>query len=330
MINTIESFIKNQRLISKGDRVLVAVSGGPDSTALLLILYELRYKLGIELSVAHLDHQLRKNSSRDLKHVRKLSDSLGLAFLSDTVPIRALTKNRSLEEAARDIRFEFLAKAAKQLKANVIALGHTEDDLAETVLMRIIRGSGLSGLNAILPMRRMHNMSFIRPLLTTSKKDILKFLRARKTKFCIDSSNASLKFFRNRVRRKLIPVLEKDFNPNIKKALVRLSQSTTLDYQYLAKQARLAFPQRTHVKQEHHRTRLNLSNLKKIHPSLQRMVMRAAVEDLAGSTRRLTYNHISEIEHQMNKGPIGTIVHLPKGIRVTKKRASLVFERYGG
>jgi tRNA(Ile)-lysidine synthase len=214
-----------QRLVAgrKVTKVVVAVSGGLDSQVLLSLLFDLSKDLDIELHVAHLDHQLRRQATMDACFVRLRAAELGLSCTSGKTDIRgqAHEQGLSLEEAARKARFIFLDEVAQKIGAQTIALGHHADDQAETVLLRLLRGSGSTGLGA---MGEFRDKRYIRPLLSLAKEDLEAYAAERSLAFREDDSNLNLKFSRNRVRHKLIPQLKRDFNPGIVQVLERTAK----------------------------------------------------------------------------------------------------------
>jgi len=311
--------IKKYNLIKKGDKVVVAVSGGPDSLALLYLLKDLSRELKITLHIAHLDHMLRRDSRLDRKFVEGLAKRLKIPITAAGINVRELAKKGSLEEIARNARLGFLFKVAKDVKAAKIALGHNLDDQAETVLMRILRGAGLYGLSGILPKRNIAGFSVIRPLIEVRRKGIEAFLKRRRIKPRIDASNSKDLYFRNRLRNGLIPLLEKEYNKNIKEVLSNMAESLAYDYDYLNRIAFLAL-KRLGI-------RINLKKFLKLHPAIQRLVLRLNIARLQGDTRRLTFQHIRELEDLILNRPINSIVDLPKGISVIKKKKQLCFYR---
>lgn len=172
--------IKRCNLIRQNDKIVVGVSGGPDSVALLYILNFLKNELKITLHVAHLDHMLRKDSHQDRIFVENLAKKLKLPVTSTDINVKAIAKRGSIEEICRNVRLGFLFKVAKDINADKIALGHNLDDQAETILMRIIRGTGLHGLSGILPKRQIYGYTIIRPLIEIKRKEIEAFLKKKR------------------------------------------------------------------------------------------------------------------------------------------------------
>lgn len=309
--------IRVNNLIKDSDRVVVAVSGGPDSVALLYLLNDLKKELRLKLYVAHLDHRLRRNSFKDAEFVQGLAGRLGLPVTIGRINVKAFAKKGSVEEIARNQRLEFLFKVAKANQAKKIALAHNLDDQVETVLMRILRGTGLYGLAGILPKRTIAGFQIIRPLIEVSRQEIEAFLRQKRVTARIDLSNYKDIYFRNKIRHKLLPLLQKEYNKNIKEVLANLAQSAGNDYEYLAQIAE--------KKSKGMRCKLSVNKLLKMHPALRRLVIRQAIKNTQGSTRRIEFKHIKEIEDLLTSRPDKSIVNLPKNTCVAKRKSYLKF-----
>lgn len=222
---TIEKF----GLLQRGNSVLVALSGGPDSVALLCLLIRLKDKYGIKLAAAHLDHAIRKESSEDRDFCRKLCQKLGIEFHSKRIDVRksAAESKASLEEAGRNARYAYLNLLADRFDYDCIATGHTADDNVETVIFNLARGTGLAGLGGIPPKRDR----IIRPLIEIRKKEILRWLKAKNIGYRIDKTNRSLKYARNRIRSKIVPQLEmlnKSVSENIARSAAIISDAIRL------------------------------------------------------------------------------------------------------
>jgi len=244
MLDAVRQYIQRHRLIQPGDRVCVAVSGGADSVALLLALIDLRNDLGIVLSVAHFNHGIRgAEADADQQFVASLARSHKLEFHSATgdAPTRAKLNRESLETAARELRYEFFRRLSAEGKASKIALAHTMDDQAETVLMRFLRGAGTKGLAGIYPAKSENEAIFIRPLLETRRPEIEDFLRARKQPWREDSTNADTIHTRNKVRHELLPAL-REFNPAIVEALARTAEVARAEEDYWQAEADRLLP----------------------------------------------------------------------------------------
>ncbi len=319
LTDKVKDTIKKYGLIRKGEKIVIGVSGGPDSVALTFVLNKLKDEFKLKLYIEHLDHMLRKGSAKDAAFVKGLADKLKIPVEVNRINIKALAKKGSLEEIARNVRLGFLFGTARKVKAKKIALGHTVDDQAETVLMRILRGTGLYGLAGILPKRNIAGYELIRPLIEVRRKEIESYLKRKKISPCIDASNSEDIYFRNKVRNNLLPLLETKYNPNIKELLANMAQSAGYDYDYLCAAAGRSL--------KWGKNRIPLNKLNRMHPALRRIVIRKTISRLKGNTRRLTFRHISEIEEMILNRPVNSIVDLPQNISAAKKKRHLWFYR---
>lgn len=225
MIEKLLRYIREQQLIAAGDRVAVAVSGGADSMALLRLLLEARQELGMVVSVAHFNHRIRGvEADQDEQFVRSVAQQFDLQFHSGSgdVPAHAQEKKLSLETAARELRHAWFATLLQEGCADKIATAHTEDDQAETVLMRVIRGTGTRGLAGIAPWQK--DKGLIRPLLPVTRKEIENYLQHLGQPWREDQSNQDLRHSRNRIRHDLLPLLQRDYNPAVRETLADLAE----------------------------------------------------------------------------------------------------------
>lgn len=225
LLSQVEETLQKHKMLSPRETLLVACSGGADSTALFHLLRELAPRWGIRLRLVHFDHALRKGSERDFQFVKTLARRFHLPFYGVRAKIRVDRKGLSPEENARAMRYDFFEKIAKKSGIRKIALAHHKDDQAETVLMRLIQGTGLRGLQGIRPVIRVKGMTLIRPLIELSRREIREFLRKHSISYREDRTNRSKRFLRNRIRNRLLPLLEKEFNPKIRESLSRLAQT---------------------------------------------------------------------------------------------------------
>ncbi|MFA5145119.1 MAG: tRNA lysidine(34) synthetase TilS [Candidatus Omnitrophota bacterium] len=317
ILKKVTDTIQKYGLIHKGEKIVVGVSGGPDSVTLLYLLNSLTGELGITLRIAHLDHMLRKDSSKDKEFVERLSEKLKIPMTAARINIKEIAKKGSLEEIGRNARLGFLFKTARDTGARKIALGHNLDDQAETVLMRILRGTGLYGLSAMLPKKDIAGYQIVRPLIEISREEIEAFLRKKRIKPRIDLSNLEDIYCRNRIRNNLMPLLEKGYNKNIKQVLAAMAQSLAYDYDYLQGMAQ--------KRMKGMKTRLSLKKLSSLHPAIRRLILRQAITGIKGNTRRITFQHIKEIEDLIANRPVNSIVDLPRDISVIKQKAHLFF-----
>lgn len=334
MKNLLESFEKTNRrenLIQKNDRILVALSGGPDSTALLWILGALRRKFNLKIFAGHLNHgYLAKKSGEYERVARAQARDLGIPFHSKKIRVRksARSSGRSVEEAGRIARYDFLTKLAKKISADKIATAHTLDDQAETVLLNLVRGSGIRGLSGIPIRRPVGDRVIIRPFLFTAKKDILAFLHKYKHPYAVDPTNAQLDFTRNYVRHRLLPSLSKKMNPQTIKHLGRLASAAAEINSFVASQARAAL--RSHTAQKGLRkTILRIPGFLKLDTCLQKEVLFLALERLRGNRLQLGFEHLDSILQLAQTGENGSALDLPGALRVQRNFQTLSLEKKG-
>jgi len=313
--------IQRLELVRPVERLVLAVSGGPDSLALLHVMCALREHLGAWLCVATLDHMMRPESAEDAAFVCRQAEALGLLCVREQrdVPTYARTHRLSLEEAAREVRYRFLAEVAGAVNATAVATGHTADDQAETVLMHFLRGAGLSGLKGMLPRRPMDiavregppppvRPDLVRPLLFTPRSDILAYLERRGVTPRFDRSNLDTTFFRNRLRHELLPLLEQ-YQPNIRRLLARTAETLAVDWDYLQQQTEAAWQALAHCEADH--VRFPRQAFLEYHPAIQRGLVRRAVRRLRPLLRDVGWEHVVEAVRLAREGRTGTRATLP-------------------
>lgn len=316
ILRNVKNIIGASRTVSCGDTVIVGVSGGPDSVALLHILTALRHELGLSLHVAHFNHGWRKSAKRDEDFVRRLAGAWGLPCSCVRVSRRLVKTATSLEERGREQRLQFFQRLAKKIHARAILLGHTQDDLVETVLMHILRGSGLQGMRGILAHRQIQGTHLIRPLLGMTKRDILEYLKRKGIRHRQDPTNQRAHFFRNRIRLELLPLLEKKYNFGIRTILANLADTASADYDYLEGEAKRVFERMAKYVPNKGIVRLNRKALMRQPEAIKRMLVRLAVERVQSNMNRLTLAHMRAIEDILSQENICSIVHFPGRIRV--------------
>ena len=303
LAQSVLQFIRRQQLLKAGDRVAVAVSGGADSVALLRVLLELRKELGIVLAVVHFNHCLRGvDGDTDEQFVADLAQRIKLEFRRDSGDVKAFAsaKHLSVEAAARKLRYEFFARLLADGFVNRIATGHTLDDQAETVLMRVVRGAGTRGLAGIYPRLSIgrgspvaggREPSVVRPLLAVRRKELEAYLRSFEQPWREDGSNRDLRFARNRVRHGILPRLERSLNPAVREALAETAEIARAEEEYWGGLIADILPGLFRGRRDAGAT-LNLTALLALPLALQRRVVRAAFEAL-GVT--LEFKHVEEV-----------------------------------
>ncbi len=298
-----------------GRKLLVAVSGGPDSMALLHALWRLSDEHRLTLYGAHLNHLLRgEESDADAKFVADTFRRLGIDYTLDSSDVAEYRRRHrlSLEDAARRVRYAFLVDAASKHGADAIALGHTADDQAETVLMHIIRGSGLDGLRGMQALDRRQvnskSMTLFRPLLGISRAETQAYCDALDLQPRIDVSNSSPEFLRNRIRLELVPLLEQ-LNPSIQSALIRLAKNATQDSEFIRERSDEVWRDVTRLKQTADGEALILDTLRLVeeHPAIQSVVLRRGIITVGGEAAQ---RHVLDMMRLMGGAP-GKTLNLP-------------------
>jgi tRNA(Ile)-lysidine synthase len=344
--------LKKKEMMRPGDRVGVAVSGGADSVALLLLLVELREKLGIIPNVVHFNHKLRgKASDADEKFAAKLAAKHGLEFHSASLDVakKAKKERANLEDAARRARYDYFRSLVESGTCARIAVAHTADDQAETALAHILRGTGLAGLGGIHPIAG----AVIRPLLSVRRSELRRFLRGRKQTWREDATNRDTKRMRARIRRKLLPLLQKQFQPAIVEHLATLAGLAREDEAFLdaiAEERLRALTQKSgegaqiavdDLFEPWKKREFNAENTEDTEDSektewtiaLSKRMVRRIVENFKPREGQLGARHVEAVLELARRGQSGSSLALPGGVEVRKERDALVFhaiENAGG
>src|SRR5215831_1418774 len=314
-----------------GDKVVVAVSGGADSVALLLALDELvrAGKIQTEIVLAHLNHKLRQAAATDARWVESLAKQLGhrVVVSEADVNTRARKSNDNLEQAARRLRYEFLGKVARSNGANLVLTGHTMNDQAETVLLNLIRGSGSDGLRGIEPLRRLVSGGEIilaRPLVSwASRADTESYCRRRSISYREDVMNLDESFARVRVRRQLLPLLEQ-FNPRFIQSVTRSAQILREDNVALDAAAARLLELSAHTRLREGEFKSLRGDLLRAAPAaLRRRALRLWLGDQRGHLRRIEHAHIIAIEKLLLSNKSGRVVELPGGAQAFRQNSML-------
>ena len=324
----VKSTIKKYNLLQNGDRVLVGLSGGVDSVVLLHTLLALKVGYSLELYVAHLDHMFRGEESRgDRRFCEAMTERLNLDIVCGEIDCPKIAKEKgiSLEEAARFERYDFFRRTARVKGTEKIAIAHNEDDQAETVLMRAIRGTGIAGLGGMAPLKKMRGFTVIRPLIEISRKEIEDFMRDNNLGFRHDPSNDKLIFTRNKIRHELIPYLEKNFNPNIKEVLANMAENLRPENEFLDKFSKRKY-RAISKRNKDGEIVIEIKKIKRQAEAIRKRILRNALEELKGDLRRFTYQHWREMEELLNNRPLNSIVDLPGGFKVIKRKKTLIME----
>lgn len=325
------------RLPVSGETIVVAVSGGADSTALLLAIEELKsqHQLYVEVCVAHLDHRLRKSSAKDAKWVSELAAKLGFRAVigRSKVAEEARADRENLEQAARNARYAFLERTAKRLAAKYVLTGHTMDDQAETVLLRLMRGSagnGLGGMETLRPLAKNSSIKLARPILWARRIETEDYCRQRRTQFLSDEMNDDPAFARVRVRQQLLPLMQ-SFNNRVVEALSRTAAQLREDGAVLFSDSGALLRQAVVSNQQDETAApaLDVKVLTNAPPALRRRALREWLSEARGSARRLEMVHLVAVEKLLEGNAGGRVVELPQGGKVRRRRNRLEFEFEG-
>jgi tRNA(Ile)-lysidine synthase len=319
LLTTVKEIIRKYSLLTPGDRVLVAVSGGPDSVCLLNVLHTLTRDFGLSLHVAHLDHMFRaKESADEALFVADLARTLGVPATIEQIDVPAFCHMRGLssQAGAREVRYEFLTRVALETKADRIATGHTASDQAETFLMRLLRGAGRSGLSAIPPKRE----NIIRPLINSTREEVLAYLRTNGIAFKTDPSNAKPLYTRNRVRLELMPIL-KQFNPRIEETLA--TEAGLLRDEDIAIDGHLESIAQTVFVQEETALTIRQDVFQTQPHAFQLRLLRKALSRMGAGTGSVSSIQCDEIIAFMTAAQTGRSMRLPQGLAIER-----VYDRF--
>lgn len=321
MLEKVRQTILERRLLARGERLLVGVSGGPDSVALLDALAALAPEFGWKLRVAHFNHQLRgTDADADEAFVRELAAGYGLALSAGRGDVRAFaaTQKLSIEDAARRLRHGFFQDTARALGLSKLALGHTADDQVETLLQRLLRGAGTRGLAAIRAASQLGALTVARPLLDVWKTEVLDYAGQRGLKFRQDASNQDPQFQRNRIRHELIPALERDYNPAIKALLHQTAEMLAAEDEWLEAEA----ARRT---EDRGREVLAVERLLREHVAVQRRaIYRWLLANNAGAA--VDFETVEALRRMAASGQPESMM-LAGGVRAARKGEQLALER---
>jgi len=316
----VRSISHQHDLWSVDSKIILGISGGPDSICLLNIFLKLQKAYLLEFRIAHVNYGLRgKDSDADEKFVRALAKkhNLKITVFNAQPPKSAeadtfsLSRERGIrkipsENELRNVRYDFFEKIRQENNFDLIAVAHNQDDQAETFLMRLLRGSGLNGLRAM----KFKNGNVIRPLLATSRKEIMEYLKDSGLKYRTDRTNRTNLFLRNKVRNKLIPYLEKNFNPNIKKTLSDATLNIADDYSLLET-----------ITEENYIRHGNLSakRLLALHPALQKRILLKTISAIKNDLKNIGSSHIEEMLKALRSTKGKNQVVLFQGLKMMRK-----------
>lgn len=318
VLNTINKY----NMIQSGDGIVIGVSGGPDSMALLNILNNLKEKLNIKLYVAHINHSIRKEADEETEYVKDFCKKIDVEFFAKKVKVEEIAKELKMgtEEAGRNIRYEFFEEVAHKVGANKIATAHNLNDNAETVLMNITRGTSVSGLKGI---DKVRDGKYIRPIIECSRAEIEDYCKEKNLNPRYDKSNNENIYTRNKIRNLLIPFLQKEFNPNIVEGINRLSQIATEEEQFINKV----------VENEYEKLQiavdntiiLNLKEFNKLDYVIKSKLILYTISKVYGKTSGIEKKHIDDIIKLCDNNIGNKYLTPQKGIKIYVKKGKIFF-----
>ena len=293
MNNKVIETIKKYNLIEQGDKIVLGVSGGPDSISMLNILNEIKDEYKFEIYVAHINHMIREEAEDDEKYVQNYCEKNNIQYFIKRVDVQQIanTKKIGTEEAGRKIRYEFFEEVMQKVGANKIAIAHNKNDKIETVIMNLLRGSGISGLKGIEPIR---DNKYIRPLIECERQEIEQYCEQHKLDPRIDKTNFENDYTRNKIRNIVIPYIKDEFNPNIIQTIDRLSQVATDESDYIELQASKIY-QKLLIERTENQIILKLKEFNEQEKVIKNRIILLATKQLMGSTQGIEKIHIEDI-----------------------------------
>lgn len=324
--------IKKYNLISNGDKIVVAVSGGPDSMCLLNILKNLRQKFNIELFVAHINHMIREEADSETEYVKNYCEKNNIKCFIKRANVLEMAKEqkKGTEEMGRIVRYDFFEYVANEVSANKIAIAHTENDNAETILMNLMRGASLEGLKGIEPIRG----KYIRPLIECNREEIEKYCEINKLDPKFDKTNNDNTYTRNKIRNLLIPYIKKEFNPNIIETLNRLAVLARQDATYFNKIVKESYADillheninNLNENLEKHII-LDLKKFNKLEYVIKSRVLLYSINKLLGTTKGIEKINIEDMIKLCEKN-IGNKYLIPnKNVKIYVKKGKIFFTK---
>jgi len=317
----IKKWLKKQRLVKNGDSITVAVSGGPDSMAMLTIIKEFAPSMDLHISAAHLNHRIRPEAENEAALVSDYCEELDIPLRigESNVPTEAESSGKGLEETARELRYSFLTEAAKHFAADSVALGHNLNDQAETVLHHVIRGSGITGLAGIQPRRGI----FIRPLLCCGRDEIEEYIEENEIPFAVDRSNFDESYLRNRIRNSLLPDLEADYNPSISDSLARLAENIS----EMITSAKDGISSLITLQMKDDAVSIPMERVNNLSDFNIYMLTDAVLEKFFNVHQDILKCHFDAVKSLIRNSTSGKGITLPHGITIQRDQVSLRFYR---
>ena len=323
MIKKVLETIKKYNLIENGDRIVLGVSGGPDSITMLDILRQLREELEFEIVVAHINHMIREEAIEDEKYVQEYCKKNNIECYIKRIDVEKIanTKKIGTEEAGRKVRYEFFEEILQKTGSNKIGIAHNKNDKIETIIMHILRGSGISGLKGIEPKR---DNKYIRPLIECERSEIEQYCEENKLEPRIDKTNFENEYTRNKIRNIVIPYIKKEFNPNIIETMNRLSELITEEDNYLEKETQKIY-NKILLEKNDKQIILKLKEFNEQETVIKNRIIILATKNLFGSSEGIEKIHIQDLIKLCNNN-IGNKYLTPnKNLKVLVKNRKIFF-----
>ncbi len=314
----VKKTIADKSLVADGDFVLVALSGGADSVCLLGVLCRLKEQLNISVAAAHLNHMIRgEEAERDMEYAKKLCSGLGITLHTKSVNVPELAAKQGISEelAGRNARYDFFKELSAEFGYNKIATAHNRNDRAETVLMRIMRGTGIDGLCGI---KYKREDGVIRPVLDVERADIEAYCAENGLEYCVDSTNLSNDYTRNKIRNELIPFIEQGFNPGITDTLCALADNSLEDAEFINGYAKRLYKRINSPMPKRYPNLVDIETLKAVDDSICTRLIRIALRDKMGDAYNPGRTHIDLIKNLLDK-ETGACAELPDGLKAYVK-----------
>ena len=320
VIETIEKY----NLIKSGDKIVLGVSGGPDSITMLDILKDLKETMNFEIYVVHVNHMIRgQDAINDQKYVENYCNKNNIEFYTKAIDVQEIAKSKKIgvEEAGRIARYEAFEEILKKTNSNKIATAHNKNDKVETIIMHILRGSGVSGLKGISPIR---DNKFIKPLIECSREEIEKYCEINKLNPCIDKTNFENSYTRNKIRNIVIPYIKEQFNPNIVETIERLSEVISSEDEYISEITQKEYEKLLISKQEN-QIEIKLKEFNILDNVIKSRLILLVVKNIFGSIQGIEKINIVDII-KLCKNNIGNKFLLPnKNLKVMIKDKKIYF-----
>jgi len=326
VLNTIHKF----NLIQNGDKIVLGVSGGPDSLFMLEILNRIRnnkeYKLNFEIIVAHVNHMIREEAVLEEEFVKEFCQKIKVPFFAKRIDVVKFANNNKIgtEEAGRNIRYEFFDEVMEKTNSNKIAIAHNKNDKAETILMNILRGSGISGLKGIEPTREN---KIIRPIIEIERNDIEKYCEENNLEPRIDKSNFENTYTRNKIRNIVIPLIKEEFNPNIIETITRLSEVVKEEDEFLEKMIKEKF-EKCLLNKKENEIILDLKEFNLQEKVIKKRLVLYTISELKGNTQGIEKIHIEDIIKLCEKNIGNKFLTPKKNLKIAVNNKKIFFLNY--